>query len=153
MSLSVALDVQNPLTRAFAAIEGEEIPVREIAKLSKGQIIGESVFIDGRLPPASVKTIEEVFILSIPRPQMVAKLQQDAGFASRFYRVIAILLSQRWQKIVSQQSYGRRVYSRGLPLNENAEYEDELSGNILDQLALAGKRFDWMLRRLRKVAV
>lgn len=153
MSLFVALDVQNPLTRAFAAIEDEEIPVREIAKLSKGQIIGENLFIDGRLPVASIKAIEETFILSIPRQQMLSKLQQDIGFASRFYRVIATLLSQRLEAMVSQLSYGRRVYSKGLPLAENVEYADELNSTVLDRMAFAGKRFDWMLEQLKKVSV
>ncbi len=149
LSLSISLDDRNPLARAFAAIEGNEILGREVARLSKGEIIGETPFIDSRLPFATVKAIQETMVLSIPRQQLAAKLQQDVGFGSRFYRVIAILLYQRLQGMLSQLGYGRLVYSQGLPLAENLEYEDELNDSVLDGVALAGKRFDWMLGRLR----
>ncbi len=48
----------------------------------------------------------------------------------------------------SQLGSGRRVYSQGLPLAINVEYEDELNNSVLDCVALAGKRFDWMVGRL-----
>ena len=149
MSLSIAEDERNPLARAFAAIEGSEIAGREIARLSKGEIIGETPFIDGRLPSVTVKAIEDSFLLSISRQQLAAKLQQDVGFASRFYRAIATLLSHRLQGMQSRLGYGRRVYSKGLPLDEKIEYEDELNDSVLDGVAIAGKRFDWMLGRLK----
>ncbi|MCC5601577.1 cyclic nucleotide-binding domain-containing protein [Nostoc favosum] len=149
MSLSVSEDQRNPLARAFAAIENSEVSNREIAKLSKGEIMGETPFIDGRLPSATIKAIEDSIVLSISRQQLAAKLQQDIGFASRFYQVIATLLSNRFQGILSRLGYGRRVYSRGQPLDENIEYEDELDSSVLDRMALAGKRFEWMQERLR----
>jgi bacteriocin-type transport-associated protein len=149
MSLSIDENERNPLARAFAAIEGSEISGREIARLSKGEIIGETPFIDGRLPLATVKAIEDSIVLSIERQELAAKLQQDIGFASRFYQVIATLLSQRLQGMLSQLGYGRRVYSKGLPLAKDVEYEDELNDNVLDRVALAGKRFDWMLGQLK----
>ena len=80
--------------------------------------MGETPFIDGRLPSATVKAIEDSLVLTIPRQQLAAKLQQDIGFASRFYRVIATLLSNRLQGMYSQLGYGRRVYSKGQPLDE-----------------------------------
>ncbi|MEH1910892.1 cyclic nucleotide-binding domain-containing protein [Nostoc sp.] len=149
MSMSIAEDERNPLTRAFAAIEGNEISGREIARLSKGEIIGETPFMDGRLPSATIKTIEDSTVLLISRQQLAVKLQQDVGFASRFYRAIATLLSSRLQGLHNRLGYGRRVYSKGLPLAENMEYDDELNYSVLDGVAIAGKRFDWMLERLR----
>ncbi|NWF59373.1 MAG: cyclic nucleotide-binding domain-containing protein [Fischerella sp.] len=153
MSLSISLDEHNPLARAFAAIEDSEIISREIARLSKGEIVGETPFIDGRLPSATIKTVEDTLVLSISRQQLAAKLQQDVGFASRFYRVIATLLSNRLQGMYTRLGYSRRVYSQGQPLDENIEYEDELELNILDSMALAGKRFDWMQEHLKNVSV
>ncbi|MFW9264545.1 hypothetical protein [Nostoc sp. CALU 546] len=47
--------------------------------------------------------------------------------------------------MLSQLGYSRRVYSKGLPLAENVEYEDELNDSVLDGVAIAGKRFDWMM--------
>ncbi|WGV26492.1 cyclic nucleotide-binding domain-containing protein [Halotia branconii] len=149
MSLSVSDDERNPLARAFAAIENSEVANREIAKLSKGEIIGETLFIDGRLPATTIKAIENSIVLSISRQQVAAKLQQDIGFASRFYQVIATLLSHRFQGMLSRLGYSRRVYSQGQTLNENMEYEDELDASVLDRMALAGKRFEWMQERLR----
>lgn len=149
MSLSIAENERNPLARAFAAIEEGKVPGKEIARLSKGKIIGETPFIDDRLPSATIKAIEESIVLSIDRQQMAAKLQQDVGFASRFYRAIAILLSQRLQGMLSHLGYGRRVYSQGLSLPESKEYEDELNDSVLNGVAIAGKRFDWMLGRLK----
>jgi hypothetical protein len=89
--------------------------------------------------------------MSISRQQLAAKLQQDVGFASRFYRVIATLLSHRLQAMFSRLGYGRRVYSNGQPLDQNVEYEDELDSKVLDSMALAGTKFDWMLSRLRRI--
>lgn len=151
MTVSVSEDKHNPLTRAFAALEGGEPSGKEIARLSRGEIVGETPFIDARLPAKTVKAIEDALVLSIPRQQLAAKLQQDVGFASRFYRVIATLLSNRLQGMFSRLGYGRRVYSKGQPLDENVEYEDELDFNVLDSMALAGTKFDWMLGRLRGI--
>lgn len=151
MTVSVAEDNHNPLARAFAVLEGGEIPAREIARLSKGEIVGESPFIDAHLPSATIKAFEDSLVLSIPRQQLAAKLQQDVGFASRFYRVIATLLANRLQGMLSRLGYGRRLYSKGQSLDEAVKYEDELDSDVLDHMALAGTRFDWVLRRLRGI--
>ncbi|MBD1835206.1 cyclic nucleotide-binding domain-containing protein [Cyanobacteria bacterium FACHB-472] len=151
MTVSVCEDERNPLARAFAVLEDGETSGREIARLSRGEIVGETPFIDARLPSATVKTLEDSIVLSIPRHQLAAKLQQDVGFASRFYRVIATLLSNRLQGMFSRLGYSRRVYSKGQPLDGGVEYEDELDSSVLDHMALAGTRFDWMLRRLREI--
>ncbi|MFN6487495.1 MULTISPECIES: cyclic nucleotide-binding domain-containing protein [unclassified Nostoc] len=151
MTVSISEDRRNPLIRAFAAMEGTETQSREIARLSRGEIVGETPFIDTKLPPATVQAIADSLVLSIKRQQLAAKLQQDIGFASRFYRVIATLLSNRLHELLSRIVYGRRVYSKGQPLDENIEYEDELDSIILDRMALAGTRFDWMLKRLKVV--
>ncbi len=117
--------------------------------IADGIVYFLEVPIDARLPSATVKALEDSLVLSISRQQLAAKLLSDVGFASRFYRVIATLASNRLQGMLSQLGYGRRVYSKGQPLNENIEYEDEIDSNVLDRMALAGKRFDWMQGRLR----
>ncbi|MUG91968.1 cyclic nucleotide-binding domain-containing protein [Scytonema sp. UIC 10036] len=151
MSVFISENEMNPLARAFAAIEGGETVGREIARLSKGEIIGETPFIDTRLPSATVKSLEDSLVLSIPRQELATKLQQDVGFAARFYRVIATLLSDRLHGMLVKFGYGRRVYTKGQPLNDNVEYEDELDFNVLDRMALAGSRFDWMLGHLQRI--
>jgi hypothetical protein len=73
-------------------------------------------------------------------------LQQDLGFATRFYRVAAMLLVERSQELLSRLGYGRRVYHKGQPLDEINHYGDELDLKTLDKVALAGARFDWMIK-------
>jgi bacteriocin-type transport-associated protein len=147
VSLSVTEDGRNPLTRIFAAIENVSNPATEIAKLSKGEIMGETAFIDGRLPATTAKTTEETLILAIPRSLLSAKLQQDIGFAARFYRTISALSADRLQGMLTRIAHSRRMYQRGQPLDEGVEYADELNNSILDRMAIAGKRFDWMLEQ------
>ncbi len=51
---------------------------------------------------------------------------------------------------VIARSYGRLSYSKDESLDENLQYENELSSDFLAQVALAGARFDWMLKRIRR---
>jgi hypothetical protein len=82
-------------------------------------------------------------VLCIRREDLVAKLKEDEGFASRFYRAIAIFLSTRLRGTVRYLGY-----AKGQLLNEDSSPED-LSPEIIDNVPLAKARFDWLLRRLR----
>lgn len=80
---------------------------------------------------------------------MILKLQQDVGMASRFYRVIAKLMSGRVQGMISRLGFGKTSYSQGETLSQDTTYEDEIDLDVMDNLTLGGARFDWMLRRLK----
>ena len=147
ISLSVTEDDRNPLTRIFAAIEDNSSLAIEIARLFKGEMVGETAFIDGRLPATTAITTKETTTLSISRSLLSAKLQQDIGFTARFYRTISALSADRLQGMLTRLAYSRRMYHKGQSLNESVEYADELNGVALDRMALAGKRFDWMLEQ------
>lgn len=149
MTVSVCEDDGNPLARAFSSLENSEASEREFARLSRGDIVGETPFVDARPPSVTVKAIEDALVLSIPRWRLAAKLLHDVGFAARFYRVLVVLLADKQQAIVSRLGYGRLRYSTGQSLDENFKYENELSVDFLAQVALAGARFDWMLKRIR----
>jgi bacteriocin-type transport-associated protein len=151
MSVFFESNQDNPLTRIFAALEETKSSGWEIAKLYKGEIIGEAPFIDGRLPYGTVKALENSLVLSLARPLLIAKLQQDVGFAARFYQAISTLLAHKSQGIISRLSVGRRTYVRGQSLNDQVQYEDEIDEDILEQMSLAATRFDWMLGRLKAV--
>jgi len=112
----------------------------EIARLGAGEMVGEMSFIDARPPSATVKAIKESLVLAIPRSQLVSKLAQDSDFASRFYRALAIFLSDRLRGMVGQHGYGKDQPA--------AEATDELDESVLDNLHLAGSRFDRILKRL-----
>lgn len=148
ISLSVAADKRNALTAAFAAIENGEIPNREIARLSKGEIIGETLFTDSRLPSTTAKTVTDSILLSIERRVLLGKLEQDVAFAARFYRQISTLLIHRLQKLHGQLKYSRHLYSKTQQLIKDMDEEDEIDTSFLDTISLSSKRFDWMLNQL-----
>jgi len=116
----------------------------EIARLQSGEILGELSFLDSRPPSASVRALEPSSVLSIPRAKLAAKLEQDKPFAARFYRALGVFLASRLRR--AQQRFGYGKEAAGPP----AEAADELDPALLDHLALAGARFDWMLKRLRQ---
>jgi bacteriocin-type transport-associated protein len=150
LTLSASEDDRNPLARAFSSLEGGESPEREFARLSRGDIVGESPFIEAPPPSFSVKAVEDSWVLSIPQWRLAAKLLHDLPFAARFYRVLAVLLADKQRAIVSSLGYGRLSYSKDQSLDESQQYENELSSDFLAQVALAGARFDWMLKRIRR---
>jgi bacteriocin-type transport-associated protein len=149
LTLSVSENDGNPLMRAFSNLEGSEISGREFARLSKGDLVGETSFVEASPPGVAVAAIEDSLVLSIPRWRLAAKLLHDEGFAARFYRVLAILLADKQQGIISRLGYGRLSYSKGQSLDENCNYENEINSDFLAQVALAGTRFNWMLKKIQ----
>jgi len=130
--------LEGTLAVSVAALEG-----KTIARLTSGAVVGEMSFADARPPSATVQAVENSLVLSIPRHQLVEKLKKDEGFASRFYRAIAIFLSTRLRGTVRYLGY-----AKGQLLNEDSG-SDDLSPETLDNMPLAKARFDWLLRRLR----
>ncbi|MGL5079567.1 MAG: cyclic nucleotide-binding domain-containing protein [Waterburya sp.] len=149
VTLSVTDGDRNPLKRIFAAIEEQSNLTTEIARISKGSMVGETALIDARLPNITATTREEAIALSISRAIVSAKLQQDLGFSSRFYRTISALLADRLQGMLNRLAHSRRMYHKGQPLREEVEYADELNSVALDRMAIAGKRFNWMLEQAK----
>lgn len=115
---------------------------REIAKLSTGEVVGEMSFLDGRLPSATVQSVEDSLVLCIPRQELAAKLLQDVGFAYGFYRALAILLSNRLRRIVHQLGD-----IKDQALTDVGVDERDLE-TTSENMNLAKTRFDWILRRL-----
>ncbi|MCF2972527.1 cyclic nucleotide-binding domain-containing protein [Synechococcus sp. Nb3U1] len=147
LSVSVSEDEGNALNRAFSALGATSTtPTREIDCLAKGQMVGEMAFLEGRPSAVTIAAKEESFVLTLPRQQLAAKLQLDLDFAVRFYRVLGLLLLDRFQGTINRVGLGRRTYSGDQPLD--SRFEDELETEDLDQLSLAGTRFDWMVKRL-----
>jgi bacteriocin-type transport-associated protein len=135
-TLYIVLD--GLLSVTMAALGGQEI-----ARLGAGEMVGEMSFIDARPPSATVAALQNSAVLAIPRQQLAAKLEQDPGFAARFYRALATFLSDRLRGTVS-----RLGYSHGQSLQEDVEYADELDENVLDTIHLAGARFERILKQL-----
>ena len=112
-------------------------------RLGCGEVVGEMSFIESRPPSATVTAVEDSVVLSIPRPKLAAKLKADSGFAARFYHSLAVFLSHRLRDTVHRLGYGKADR-----LRDDVEYEDELDPQLLDNIHLAGSRFDRVLQRL-----
>ena len=116
---------------------------RTVAEVGCGEVIGEMSFIDERPPSATVTAQEPSRVLAVSRAAVMARLRTDIGFGARFYRALAVFLSDRLRATVSHLGFGKET-----ALDERQEYEDELDMTVLEKITLAGARFDWMLRRL-----
>jgi CRP-like cAMP-binding protein len=91
---------------------------RDIAKLKAGEMVGE-----------------------IPRSLLATRLKEDVGFASRFYRAVAMFLADRLRTTLGTFGTG------ALELDEEIEDADEVAPHLLDNISLAGTRFSEMQRR------
>ena len=132
--------LEGVLSVSTAGVDG-----REIATLFSGEVVGEMSFIDTRPPSATVTAKERSLVLSIARSQLATKLRQDVGFASRFYRALAIFLSNRLRVTVNQLGYGSGLEDRPDELPD-----DELAKDAKETVAIAKTRLDWLLRRLKE---
>ncbi len=123
----------------YVAAFGEE-PVDVVGV---GEIAGEMSFVDARPPSGTVRAAEEAMVLAIPRARITAHLEADTGFAARFYKALAMLLSDRLRGKVEKREV------RLDDLEEDVFADDELDADVLDTVAQGGERFDRILRRFR----
>jgi CRP-like cAMP-binding protein len=127
-------DGRSPLLKAFSKPE-EAQPRQELARLSRGDLIGETAFVNANPMNIAVRTVRESKVLSIPRWRIAAKLLHDIEFASRFYQVLATILTNQ-QNILLQN-------------HDQDESEDQADHEFLNKVALAEARFEWMLKRIQ----
>ncbi len=120
----------------------ESLDHKELAKISVGEIVGEVSFIDTRPPLASVRSLEECVVLSLPRIQLLSKLQQDINFSARFYRAICLCLSDRLRGTVSRLGYGSEI-------DELDSHFGGFGQSMLSNLELAEAKFNWLLKHVR----
>jgi CRP-like cAMP-binding protein len=139
----------QPLNALYIVIDGTlkvyvaSLGNREIGTIASGEVLGEMSFVDGRLPSATVKAIEDSVILSIPRQKLTEKLEQDVLFSLRFYRAITKFLSTRLRGTVS------RLGSEPDLLYEELE-NDEFSSEIKESSLTDNSRFALLIERLKK---
>lgn len=129
----------------FIIIDGKlEVVVGDnwrIAELSVGDIVGEMSLIEKRPPSASVRTLEKTKLLAVSQATVRRRLETDPPFAARFYRALAVFLSDRLRTTVATLGYGKLADES---LQHALERENELDEGLLDTLHVAGDR----MRRL-----
>jgi CRP/FNR family transcriptional regulator, cyclic AMP receptor protein len=112
-----------------------------IAELKVGEVIGEVSFVDSRPPTASVRARVESEVGAVPRRALLERLEEDVGFAARFYQSIAVFLADRLRATVGTLGV------QEMELDQNIEDADEMAPHLLSNLSLAGMRFTEMQRR------
>ena len=110
------------------------------AFLESGEIIGEMSLVDPAPTTVSVEVVSEATVLRISDEVVREKLATDLGFASRFYRALCVFMADRMRQTTQRFGYGKAT--------DDQNSKDELNDDLLDNVHLAGARFDRMLKRL-----
>lgn len=108
--------------------------------LEAGEIVGEMSLVDPAPTNVSVEVAQESTLLRISDAVLRDKLAADLGFASRFYRALCVFLADRMRHTTQRLGYGASA--------EDPHARDELNEELLDNVHLAGARFERMLKRL-----
>lgn len=148
---SVVIQQGAPVASLYLILAGSFSVVdeglgQELARLGTGEVVGEMSFIDAAPPSATVRAQEDGTVLALPKPILERKLAEDDAFAARFYRSIAMFLSDRLRASVNRLGYGKAVSG----IDESVMQVDEMDLNLLDSVHLAGARFDHILKRLMR---
>jgi hypothetical protein len=88
-----------------------------------------------------VTALSDAQVGLVSRSLLTARLKEDVGFASRFYRAVAMFLADRLRTTLGTFGTG------ALELDEEIEDADEVAPHLLDNISLAGTRFSEMQRR------
>jgi CRP/FNR family cyclic AMP-dependent transcriptional regulator len=122
----------------------------EIAQIAAGDFIGEMSLVDSVPPSATVTAKVDCVVLFLDKQVLLRRLAGDYAFASRFYRALAILLSDRLRATERRMAYGEQESGFG---DETTRLKDELDPGVLDQVSVAGERFDRLLKLVADVAM
>ena len=139
----------EPNARLFFVLEGHArvtvAGIGEVARLGAGEVVGEMSFVDMAPPSATVTMDEGCVVLALDKGLVQARLKQQPDFAGRFYRALAIFLADRLRGLTKRRSGAGSISSPEIA-------EDELDEGLLDNLSLAGVRFERMLSILQSAA-
>lgn len=121
------IEAGRPVDELYFVTEGSlgvSAAGHQVATLTAGDVIGEMSFVEKRPPSASVAALERARVLGITRDTILAAFEADQGFAARFYRALAVFLSDRLRTATS-----------------GGQDDGELDEGLLDTLSQAGDRF------------
>ncbi|OAN73565.1 hypothetical protein A8B78_18395 [Jannaschia sp. EhC01] len=93
-----------------------------VAQLGVGDIMGEMSFVEKAGASATITVAEASRVLAVPQRALLEQFRNDEGFAARFYRALAVFLSDRLRSMAPGAD------------------ADELDEGLLDTLHVAGDR-------------
>ena len=94
----------------------------DLAELSTGDVLGEMSFVEKRPTSASVVAMGPARVLAVSRAALTEEFTRNQGFAARFYRALAVFLSDRLRTMAAEPG------------------QEELDESLLDTLHVAGDR-------------
>ena len=136
------------LEKIFVVLDGEADVLINIANKStkvgssrRGEILGEMSFLgENEQATATVQAKEAMLLLAVKKSAIRQKLEDDTGFAVRFYRSLAVLLSHRSRD---------QLMARGMAAQ--AASLEELDLSTLSNLSTAGQRFEWLCQEIKSL--
>jgi histidine ammonia-lyase len=136
-------DALYVVLRGRVSVSSRSSGDREIASVGRGEVLGEISFLDNRMPTATVHALDDVTVFVLSREQLSAKLVRDTGFAARFYRALAVFLSDRMRK----SNASRLVAAGGRVADKAEDATSECSGRE-ENIHLAISRFDRLMTQM-----
>lgn len=135
----------RPTPDLFIVLDGEvEVDVAGVgvvARLGSGEVLGEMSFVDKAPPSATVRSAGAAEVLTIDKRRIEDRLGDNAAFAGRFYKALAIFLADRLRNTTKRKAGGGRIDTAAIE-------EDELDETVLDAVSIAGVRFRQMIATL-----
>ena len=108
----------------------------EVAKVKKGEILGEMSFIEEEMPVANVRALESADVIALDHDFMNDRFISDRGFEARFYKAISLFLSSRLRstsgKLANENSDGKEFKSM----------QQDIDNSTLNHIQVAGERFN-----------
>ncbi|MEL7495942.1 MAG: cyclic nucleotide-binding domain-containing protein, partial [Cyanobacteria bacterium J06554_11] len=135
----------DPFSGCSHALSTQSQAFSPLAFIARGGLPGIISFLDFKPLPVKIYATRESKVLSIPRQKMVIKLQEDLSFAARFYRVIATQTANLLASVTATECRSDSADST----SDDSALDDELDMETLQRASEGGKKFDWMLKRLR----
>jgi len=145
------LDPETELIREGAAVDSIFLIVDglvdvtmsrlgKITELGPGEIVGELSLVDSRPASASVTARLTTAVVRIAKSRVLDKIADDHEFGLHFYKAISIFLADRMRSTIERMGYGTSQGERQLA--EGTAMEGEIDAEVLDNLHLAGARFE-----------
>lgn len=142
LAIATTSQPYDPFSGCSHTLELQRQAFTPIAYISKGSLPGIISFLDFKPLPVRIHAIRESKVLSIPRTKVIIKLQEDLGFAARFYRVIATQTANLLNSVTATECKSSADSNEPM-------LEGELNMEQLQRASQGGQKFDWMIKQLR----
>ena len=124
---------------------------REVGTSRRGEILGEmSLLTEQGLATAGVDAAEPVAVLAVDKALLQRRIAEDDAFAGRFFRALALLLTQRSRDQLRGHGLAHRAsLAEGAMGTDPREDDDSLDLETMSRITTAGHRFDWLCSSLQ----